>query len=164
MHALLAFDLERPNLYALQALIAESIAVKARIVAQDPHEQQLRKVLNFGHTIGHAFESFAMRRTPILHGYAVAYGMICELYLSHVKCGFPLRELQLAVQFIREHYGRLLITCDDYDELLQWMQHDKKNTQNHIRFTLLRAAGDYLLDQTATNEEIKSALDFFRET
>lgn len=164
LHALLAFDLERPNLYALQALIAESIAVKARIVAQDPHEQQLRKVLNFGHTIGHAFESFAMRRTPILHGYAVAYGMICELYLSHVKCGFPLRELQVAVQFIREHYGRLLITCDDYDELLQWMQHDKKNTQNHIRFTLLRAAGDYLLDQTATNEEIKSALDFFRET
>ena len=164
LHALLAFDLERPNLHALQALIAESIAVKARIVAQDPHEQQLRKVLNFGHTIGHAFESFAMRRTPILHGYAVAYGMICELYLSHVKCGFPLRELQVAVQFIREHYGRLLITCDDYDELLQWMQHDKKNTQNHIRFTLLRAAGDYLLDQTATNEEIKSALDFFRET
>ena len=164
LHTLLAFDLERPNLHALQALIAESIAVKARIVAQDPHEQQLRKVLNFGHTIGHAFESFAMRRTPILHGYAVAYGMICELYLSHVKCGFPLRELQVAVQFIREHYGRLLITCDDYDELLQWMQHDKKNTQNHIRFTLLRAAGDYLLDQTATNEEIKSALDFFRET
>ena len=164
LHALLAFDLERPNLHALQALIAESIAVKARIVAQDPHEQQLRKVLNFGHTIGHAFESFAMRRTPILHGYAVAYGMICELYLSHVKCGFPLRELQVAVQFIREHYGRLLITCDDYDELLQWMQHDKKNTQNHIRFTLLRAVGDYLLDQTATNEEIKSALDFFRET
>lgn len=164
LHALLAFDLERPNLHALQALIAESIAVKACIVAQDPHEQQLRKVLNFGHTIGHAFESFAMRRTPILHGYAVAYGMICELYLSHVKCGFPLRELQVAVQFIREHYGRLLITCDDYDELLQWMQHDKKNTQNHICFTLLRAAGDYLLDQTATNEEIKSALDFFRET
>ena len=65
---------------------------------------------------------------------------------------------------LSEHYGRLLITCDDYDELLQWMQHDKKNTQNHIRFTLLRAAGDYLLDQTATNEEIKSALDFFRET
>lgn len=164
LHTLLAFDLERPNLHALQALIAESIAVKARIVAQDPHEQQLRKVLNFGHTIGHAFESFAMRRTPILHGYAVAYGMICELYLSHVKCGFPLRELQLAVQFIREHYGRLLITCDDYDELLQWMLHDKKNTHNRINFTLLRAVGDYQLDQTATNEEIKSALDFFRET
>ena len=164
LHALLAFDLECPNLYALQALIAESIAVKARIVAQDPHEQQLRKVLNFGHTIGHAFESFAMRRTPILHGYAVAYGMICELYLSHVKCGFPLRELQVAVQFIREHYGRLLITCDDYDELLQWMQHDKKNTSTDINFTFLEDIGKPIINQTATKDEIKEALDFFRET
>ena len=163
LHALLSFDLEQPHLTRLLPLIEASIAVKKRVVEQDVREQGLRKVLNFGHTMGHAFESFAMRRTPILHGYAVAYGMLCELYLSHMKCGFPLQELRQVVQFIREHYGQLPISCDDYDELLQWMLHDKKNTHNRINFTLLRAVGDYQLDQTATEAEIKAALDFFRE-
>ena len=163
LHALLSFDLEQPHLTRLPPLIEASIAVKKRVVEQDAREQGLRKVLNFGHTMGHAFESFAMRRTPILHGYAVAYGMLCELYLSHIKCGFPLQELRQVVQFIREHYGQLPISCDDYDELLRWMLHDKKNTHNRINFTLLRAVGDYQLDQTATEAEIKAALDFFRE-
>lgn len=163
LHALLSFDLEQPHLTRLPPLIEASIAVKKRVVEQDAREQGLRKVLNFGHTMGHAFESFAMHRTPILHGYAVAYGMLCELYLSHIKCGFPLQELRQVVQFIREHYGQLPISCDDYDELLQWMLHDKKNTHNRINFTLLRAVGDYQLDQTATEAEIKAALDFFRE-
>lgn len=163
LHALLSFDLEQPHLTRLLPLIEASIAVKKRVVEQDVREQGLRKVLNFGHTMGHAFESFAMRRTPILHGYAVAYGMLCELYLSHIKCGFPLQELRQVVQFIREHYGQLPISCDDYDELLRWMLHDKKNTHNRINFTLLRAVGDYQLDQTATEAEIKAALDFFRE-
>lgn len=163
LHALLSFDLEQPHLTRLLPLIEASIAVKKRVVEQDAREQGLRKILNFGHTMGHAFESFSMRRTPILHGYAVAYGMLCELYLSHIKCGFPLQELRQVAQFIREHYGQLPISCDDYDELLQWMLHDKKNIHNRINFTLLRAVGDYQLDQTVTEAEIKAALDFFRE-
>ncbi|MDY6248442.1 MAG: 3-dehydroquinate synthase [Prevotella sp.] len=144
--------------------IQQSIAVKQRIVASDPHEKGLRKALNLGHTFGHAFESFSIQHpTPILHGHAVAFGLICELYLSVVKCGFPTEKMRQTVQFIRENYGSLPITCDDYPELIRLMQHDKKNIGDSIRFTLLADIGDIRLDQTASHEEIKEALDFLRE-
>ena len=100
---------------------------------------------------------------PILHGYAVAYGIIGELYLSTVKCGFPQDKLRQTVTFIREHYGQMQITCDDYPELLELMTHDKKNTSGQINFTLLGGIGDIRINQTATVEDIKEALDFYRE-
>lgn len=144
--------------------IQKSIAVKQRIVTSDPHEKGLRKALNLGHTFGHAFESFSIQHpTPILHGHAVAFGLICELYLSVVKCGFPTEKMRQTVQFVRENYGSLPITCDDYPELIRLMQHDKKNIGDTIRFTLLADIGDIRLDQTASHEEIKEALDFLRE-
>ena len=146
------------------SILERSIAVKQRIVAADPHEKDLRKALNLGHTFGHAFESFSIQHpTPILHGHAVAFGLICELYLSVVKCGFPTEKMRQTVQFIRENYGSLPITCDDYPELIRLMQHDKKNIGDTIRFTLLADIGDIRLDQTASHEEIKEALDFLRE-
>ena len=120
--------------------------------------------LNVGHTIGHAFESFAMKKgEPILHGYAIAYGIIAELYLSAVKCSFPQDKLRQTVNFIREHYGQMTITCDDYPCLLELMTHDKKNTSGQINFTLLGSIGDIRINQTATEEDIKEALDFYRE-
>ena len=144
--------------------IQQSIAVKQRIVAADPHEKGLRKALNLGHTFGHAFESFSIQHpAPILHGHAVAFVLICELYLSVVKCGLPTEKMRQTVQLIRENYGSLPITCDDYPELIRLMQHDKKNIGDSIRFTLLADIGDIRLDQTASHEEIKEALDFLRE-
>ena len=161
---LVNFDLARPDLAQLQRMLADSVAVKERIVEEDPHEHGIRKALNVGHTVGHAFESWALRRNrPILHGYAVAYGIIAELYLSTVKCGFPTDRLRQTVQFIRENYGLLPITCKDYPTLLELMTHDKKNTSGTINFTLLGGIGDIRINQTATDEEIKEALDFFRE-
>ena len=144
-------------------LIARSVAVKQRIVTEDPTEKGIRKALNLGHTAGHAFESFALKRKPVLHGYAVAWGLIVELYLSAVKCGFPQDRLRQTVQFIRESYGMMNITCKDYPELLELMHHDKKNEGEAINFTLLGNIGDIRINQTATEEEIKEALDFYRE-
>lgn len=145
-------------------LLAESVSVKQRIVEQDPHEQNMRKALNLGHTFGHAFESFAMETEhPILHGYAVAFGMVCELYLSCVKCGFPTDVMRQVVQFVKEHYGTFAYTCDDYPTLFRLMQHDKKNEGNVINFTLLADVGDLRLNQTATRAEIDEALDFLRD-
>jgi 3-dehydroquinate synthase len=160
---LITFDIERPNLKELQRMVAESVAVKQRIVTEDPTERGIRKALNLGHTIGHAFESFAMRRTPMLHGYAVAYGIVCELYLSAIKTGFPTDVMHQTVAFIKEHYGKLEITCNDYPELLELMTHDKKNIGSTINFTLLGGIGDIIINQTATREEILEALDFYRE-
>lgn len=161
---LVGFNLAQPDLAQLQRMVAESIKVKERIVTEDPHEHGIRKALNLGHTVGHALESFAMKHgRPVLHGYAVAYGMVCELYLSVRKTGFPTDKMHQTVRFILDHYGRLPYTCDDYPELLELMRHDKKNTSGIINFTLLGGIGDIRINQTATKEEIEEALDFLRE-
>ena len=149
--------------------LAKSVAVKKRIVEADPTEQGIRKALNLGHTVGHALESLAMSGTtggrlrPLLHGYAVAYGLVCELYLSTVKTGFPVERMRQSVRFIHEHYGRMPITCDDYPALLQLMTHDKKNIAGEINFTLLGDIGDIRLNHTASTKDIEEALDFYRE-
>ena len=160
---LINFDLARPDLQQLQTMVADSVAVKQRIVTEDPLEQGIRKALNLGHTVGHAFESFALKHSPILHGYAVAYGLISELYLSTVKTGFPSDKMHQTVSFIKEHYGKMAITCDDYPTLLELMTHDKKNVAGTINFTLLGGIGDIRINQTATKEDIYEALDFYRE-
>ena len=161
---LLNFDLDSlDNLDILGRMVAESVAVKQRIVTEDPTEQGIRKALNLGHTAGHAFESLALERKPVLHGYAVAWGMIVELYLSVVKTGFPQDKMRQTVAFIKENYGRMNISCDDYPHLIELMHHDKKNQGNSINFTLLGGIGDIRINQTATEEEIKDALDFYRE-
>lgn len=161
---LMRYDLNSPNLEALQPLIMESIRTKEHIVEQDPKEQHIRKALNLGHTLGHAFETLAMRRgTPCLHGYAVAWGLVGELYLSHVREGFPADKLRQTISFIKEVYGTFPFTCKDYDELFALMQHDKKNVGTEIRFTLLGGIGDIRIDRTATKEEIFEMLDFVRE-
>ena len=167
---LLNFDLDVIDYYQLSRMLADSVKVKERIVEEDPTERGIRKALNLGHTLGHAFESFSMRPkspigpiSPILHGYAVAYGLICELYLSHVKTGFPVDKMRQTVSFINEYYGKMAITCDDYPTLLELMTHDKKNVAGTINFTLLGGIGDIRINQTATKEDIYEALDFYRE-
>ena len=161
---LMNFDLERPDLRQLSRMVADSVAVKERIVTEDPTEKGIRKALNLGHTVGHAFESLALTRQPVLHGYAVAWGMVCELYLSCIKTGFPTDKMHQTVSFIKEHYGKMAITCDDYPTLLELMTHDKKNVAGTINFTLLGGIGDIRINQTATKEEIYESLDFYRES
>lgn len=184
------FDLSQPDLAELQRMVAESIAMKERIVAEDPHEHGIRKALNFGHTIGHALEEFALQQAggavgstapenkptpsdavvstapgnrPLLHGYAVVFGLIGELYMSARKAGFPTERLHQTTRFIRENYAQTEFTCNDYPTLLNLMRHDKKNTSGVINFTLLHNIGDIRINQTATDEEIREALDFIRE-
>lgn len=156
-------DTTAQALLQLQDMVADSIKVKEKIVEEDPTEKGIRKALNLGHTIGHAFESLALKHEPVLHGYAVAWGMVCELYLSTIKTGFPIARMRQTVRYIFEHYGRMPITCDDYPELLELMQHDKKNVAGKINFTLLSDVGGILINQTATQNEIEEALDFYRE-
>ena len=163
LHSLLNFALESPDLRALGEMVGRSVEVKEHIVDSDPLEHGIRKALNLGHTVGHAFESLALRRKPVLHGYAVAWGLICELYLSCVKTGFPTILMRQCVQFIKEYYGEFPITCDDYTDLYEYMTHDKKNTSGKINFTLLGDVGDIRINQTASKEEIFEMLDFFRE-
>ena len=160
---LLSFDLFDPDLDKLSEMVGRSVAVKENIVSSDPYEKGIRKALNLGHTTGHAFESFALTKNPVLHGYAVAWGMVCELYLSFIKCGFPTDVMRECVYFIKENYGNLDITCDDYPALFELMTHDKKNIGDEINFTLLSDVGDIKINQTVSKEDIYEALDFLRE-
>lgn len=160
---LINFNLAQPDLRQLAFMLDKSVRIKERIVAEDPHEKGIRKALNLGHTFGHAFESWAMKRQPVLHGYAVAFGLIAELYLATTQTDFPTERMRQTVNFIRAYYGSLPITCNDYPELIELMHHDKKNRGNEINVTLLGGIGDIRIDQTITEEDIKEALDFFRE-
>lgn len=161
---LLNFDWNRPDYKELLNLIEQSVRVKEKIVEEDPHEHGIRKALNFGHTIGHAFESWSMQTNhPILHGYAVAFGMVCELYFSHLRLGFSQNKLQQTNQFIKEHYGILDITCKQYDKLYDLVTHDKKNVNGVINFTLLSDIGNIHINQQADKKEIFELFDFFQD-
>lgn len=146
-------------------LVEESVNVKRKVVEADPHEKGLRKSLNFGHTIGHAFESYALEKgEPIPHGIAVAHGLLVEMILSNMLVGFPSADLYPMATFLRENYPPISLTCEDYPALIDLMKHDKKNkTAGQINFTLLKAIGTPVLDQTATPEQITTALDIYRD-
>ncbi len=162
---LLTFDTCSLDYNRLKHMVKQSIQVKERIVLEDPHEHGLRKALNLGHTVGHAFESMALAENrPVLHGYAVAWGLVCELYLSCLKTGFPKDKMRNTVQFIKENYGTFYLECRHYERLYELMRHDKKNTAGIINFTLLEDVGKITLNQTADKETIFDMLDFFRET
>lgn len=146
-------------------LLADSVSVKARIVEQDPEEHGLRKALNAGHTIGHAFETLALRRgRPVPHGYAVAHGLVAETVLSHLHCGFPSALLHTLADYVSQNYGTMPITCDVYPDLLAFMRQDKKNASaDAINFTLFTAPGKPVTDETMNIKEITVALDIYRD-
>lgn len=161
---LLSFDMNRIDYVLLKGLVGESVKVKEEIVAKDPHEHGIRKALNLGHTIGHAFESLALAEgRPVLHGYAVAWGLVCELYLSYIYTGFPKELLQQVIYFVRSNYGAYRFDCKQYEQLYELMKHDKKNSNGIINFTLLRGVGEIALNQQAEQRIINETFDFFRE-
>jgi 3-dehydroquinate synthase len=162
----LRFSVETLDYEKLSLLLKESIQVKEKIVEQDPMERGIRKALNFGHTIGHAFESYALEiKEPVLHGYAVAWGMIVELYLSYRKTDLPKSVLQQAVSYIRNLYGAFFIDCKQYEKLYEYMTHDKKNEgKGQILFTLLKDIGDIKINVNVEKKDIFEALDFYRDS
>lgn len=164
--SLLKFDILNADLTRLLPLLEESVRVKERIVTEDPCEKGIRRALNLGHTAGHAFEALAMHKgRPIPHGYAVAFGILVEMILSHTLEGFPSEELYLYASYLKEQgYGSPDISCNDYEALVEYMHHDKKNdTPSRINFTLLSSPGVPLIDRTAPEAEILTALDIFRD-
>lgn len=160
----ICFNLEDPNFNTLLSMIEESVSVKQHIVDIDPHEKGIRKALNLGHTVGHAIESMSIKRgKPLLHGFAVAYGIICELYISCAIAGFPIKLMRQTARFIYDNYGHWDFTCNDYEILYSLMLHDKKNIGDNINFTLMADIGNTEINKTASKELIFEALDFFRE-
>ena len=159
---------------AFRQLISDSIAIKENLITQDPTEKGMRKILNFGHTIGHAIEEAAHQHafsgkeesTIPPHGYCVMWGMVAALYLSVVKLGFPKDLLTQVSHVMLMYYGRPNCDCKERQQLIKWMLHDKKNmvssdsSVSTIRFTLLRDIGEAAINQTISNSEIDEALEY----
>ena len=162
--ALLGYDLERMPIAELTPLIEACVAAKEEIVAADPKEEGLRKVLNFGHTFGHAIEELAMHNAQlriIPHGYAVLYGMIAELYLSVTLMGCPQAPLQQLTQLMIHYYGKPQCKCSDVAPLIELMRHDKKNERaEEINCTLLYDIGKPAINQTISETQAKEALEY----
>jgi 3-dehydroquinate synthase len=156
------FDLNRIDYSKLEEIIEQSVDVKAYFVSNDPTEQNIRKALNFGHTAGHAFESLAMEQgRPVLHGYAVVWGMITELYLSVKNTGFSEAECNELTRWLIDIYGKFEIREQDFERLYSLMTHDKKNESGRINFTLLEEPGQMKINQHCTREKIYDALKYY---
>jgi 3-dehydroquinate synthase len=142
----------------LKPLIIEAIEKKKQIVESDPTEQNIRKILNFGHTFGHALETFALENERELsHGHAVAMGMLCELWLSKQMLNFDANQYQEISDFIRSKYPKFPIETKDFERLTNILLQDKKNSENQIRPVLLENIGQPRYDLVCSKEQCLSA-------
>lgn len=144
-------------------IIHRSVEIKNEVVIEDPLEKGLRKILNFGHTIGHAVESCSLRHDekPLLHGEAIAIGFICEAWLSVKRNGLKKSELEEIVKILKSIYPAYKLDKSAYPELLEIMKNDKKNTAGRISFSLLSEIGKCGFDVFCTEEEIFESLDYY---
>lgn len=139
--------------------IKKAVAVKQSFVEQDPHEKSIRKALNFGHTIGHAVESVLLNTDiPLLHGEAVAIGMICESYISQKKNLLSSEDLQEISEFIFSNFA--LPKIEKTAHILEFVKHDKKNTDT-LNFALLNGIGNFKIDVAVEEELIISSLNYY---
>lgn len=139
--------------------ILKSLAVKEAIVAQDPSEKGLRKILNFGHTVGHAIEFAALDKGhEILHGEAVALGMIAALKLSVLKLNFNMNDAESIIKFIRNNYPTAAWIKDNYNTILEAIVQDKKNSNQEIKLVLLEEVGKPVYDIPCSLQEIEAVL------
>jgi len=148
----------------LSSLITPSVAIKKEIVLQDPHEKNLRKILNFGHTLGHAIESYFLthpKKKRLLHGEAIAVGMVLEAYLSKVCCGLtPLEAEEIKTGFAH-FFPEVTIDEEDQIGILALLRHDKKNLAGRINFVLLSAIGTPQIDVAVPQEHFDKAFEFY---
>ncbi len=157
-----SFSVDGIDYEYLAFLVKKSVEIKYNIVRQDPTEKGLRKVLNFGHTIGHGIETLLLSRgQEILHGEAVAIGLVAEIYLSNIKFILNIEKVFEISSFITSRFPAVSLTYDDYNQIYELLLQDKKNRDGKIMFTLLRDIGDPVIDQTCSKGEIFEALNFY---
>lgn len=139
-----------------------SLQIKKAIVEEDPFEKGIRKALNFGHTIGHAIEGWALEtEKPLLHGEAIAIGMICEAWLAHQTVGLPMESVEEITDFILSIYEPYPLNESAFSAFIRLMQKDKKNESGAINFTFIQPIGTAIINQTSSKELILESLKFY---
>lgn len=154
---------ENPSLNIVD-LIHRSIEIKNEVVLQDPKEQNLRKILNFGHTIGHAIESYFLEsehKENLTHGEAIAIGMVAECYLSSKLFAFPTQELTDLKELVITLYGKVSILEEDFNGILDYLKHDKKNVSGQVNFVLLNKLEETKIDCTVSTKQIIDSMNYY---
>jgi 3-dehydroquinate synthase len=145
-------------------LIHRSIEIKNEVVTADPKEQGVRKVLNWGHTIGHGVESYFLdnpTKENLTHGEAIAIGMVCEAYISYKQYGFSLEKVNEIKEAITSIYGKVIITEEDITPITKLLKHDKKNEAGVVKFVLLRDYQDFVVNAEASESLIKESIKYY---
>jgi len=156
--------LENLDISDLDQLIYDSVIIKNKVVTEDPREQGLRKILNFGHTLGHAIESYFLEnadKTPLLHGEAIAIGMILEAFISTKICHLCEEELKVIKDGILKSFSTVAINKDEQAIIINLLKHDKKNSHGVVKFVLLEAIGQPKIDCVVSNELILEAFNYY---
>ncbi len=147
-----------------EALLLPSLSIKKRFVESDPLEKGLRKALNFGHTIGHAIEGHALETDrPLLHGEAIAIGMVCETFLSFLQFQLPQEQVAQVSRYLLEIFGHHAIDLQNAEAYLALMKNDKKNEGQEINFSLLRSTGAVEVNQSCSTSWILQSLQFYND-
>ncbi|MEO0528558.1 MAG: 3-dehydroquinate synthase [Bacteroidota bacterium] len=154
------------DLKKVDRLIYDSVLIKNEVVLQDPTEQHLRKILNFGHTLGHAIESYFLESEEhpiLLHGEAISVGMVLEAFLSHKLTGLPLSDLTDIKATFLSRYEKVYFFEKDIAQILKLLKFDKKNSHGNINFVLLEGIGDTTIDVTVPEELLTQAFSYYKE-
>ncbi|TBW29098.1 3-dehydroquinate synthase [Gramella sp. KN1008] len=152
--------LDRLDLSDLEDVIKESVEIKKEVVTKDPYEDNLRKTLNFGHTLGHAIESYCLthpERKKLLHGEAIAIGMIMETYISTELEDFPQEKFENIRNVILDIYGKEFFHEEDIEPIKDLMKFDKKNERGNINFVLLKDVGKPVIDIVVPDDMVTKA-------
>lgn len=151
----------------LNQIIYESVIIKNTIVLEDPKEQNARKTLNFGHTLGHAIESYCLgheTRTTLLHGEAIAIGMILECYISSKLTGLTTESLEEITTTLIEMYDSVHFDTSEIESIIEFLKYDKKNDNGKINFVLLEAIGSPVIDQQVSNDLIFESFAYYADS
>ncbi|MDO6759429.1 3-dehydroquinate synthase [Tamlana sp. 2_MG-2023] len=157
-------DLSKLSLDDLDGLIHESVEIKKNVVEIDPFENGLRKTLNFGHTLGHAIESYFLsspNKTTLLHGEAVVVGMILACYISSELVGFPMEKTDAIKSLLTSYYGKVDIDKNEHATIIELLKYDKKNNHGNINFVLLEDIGKHKIDCLVDDQIIIDAFDYY---
>ncbi len=157
-------DLSKLDLTDLEKMIYDSVVIKNNIVFEDPTEQNIRKYLNFGHTLGHAIESYYLthpERETLLHGEAIAIGMIMEAYMSSELLSLTKEDLESISKVILHTFPKVTIPSEDHQPIMDLLVHDKKNEQGNIYFVLLNTLGEAKYNCVVDDELILKSFEYY---
>ena len=162
----LLYEIKNNKDLNIQDLIFRSIEIKNEVVLQDPKEQNIRKILNFGHTLGHAIESFYLEsedKENLTHGEAIAIGMVCESFMSSKLLGFPTQKVKEIKDIFLSIYPKTILLKEDFSKIMDLLKHDKKNVSGQVNFVLLNDYEDYKLDCKVSEECIIESMGFYND-